>query len=187
MTGTRGNSSSSPGASWVTLTKGRRPFGGARAGAYDRAQVRRKLIIQTHPREPEACYASHCFFRVLSPVETFCVNGRARATARRRFSLTFPGNDEPRVGAFAHDFAPTSSIRGRGTVLQMRTLTRRVGRLGLASASGHCQRAQQAQHAGTSEDASHVGARASQLLRRGSRRRGRRGRGSGRARRRGHR
>ena len=46
-------------------------------------------------------------------VETFCVNGRAHATARRRFLSHFPGNDEPRVGAFAYDFAPTSSIRGR--------------------------------------------------------------------------
>ena len=171
--------SSSPGASWVTLTKGRSPSDGAWAGANSRAKVRRKLIIQTRPREPEACYANHCFFRLLSPVETFCVNGRARATARRRFSLTFPGNDEPRVGAFAHDFAPTSSIRGRGSVRQMRALTRRAGRSGSPSASGHRQRAQQAQHAGASEDASHVGARASQLLRRGSRRRGRRSRGSG--------
>jgi len=45
-------------------------------------------------------------------VETFCVNGRAHATARRRFLSHFPGNDEPRVGAFAYDFAPTSSIGG---------------------------------------------------------------------------
>ena len=80
----------------------------ARMDREGRAKVRRKLIIQTRPREPEACYANHCFFRVLSPVETFCVNGRARATARRRFLSHFPGNDEPRVGAFAHDFAPTS-------------------------------------------------------------------------------
>ncbi len=42
-------------------------------------------------------------------VETFCVNGRAHATARRRFLSHFPGNDEPRVGAFAYDCAPTSS------------------------------------------------------------------------------
>lgn len=73
----------------------------ARMDREGRAKVRRKMVIQTRLREPEACYASHCFFRVLSPVETFCVNGRAHATARRRFSLTFPGNDEPRVGAFA--------------------------------------------------------------------------------------
>ena len=51
---------------------------------------------------------------------------------------------------------------------QMRALTRRAGRLGLASASRHRQRAQQAQHAGTCEDVRHVGARASQLLRLGS-------------------
>lgn len=84
----------------------------ARMGREDRAKNRRKLIIQTHPRELEACYASHCFFRVLSPVETFCVNGRAHATARCRFLSHFPGDLEPRVGAFAHDFAPTSSIGG---------------------------------------------------------------------------
>lgn len=71
-----------------------------------------------------------------------------------------------------HDSAPTSSIRGRGTVRQMRALTRRVGWSGLASASRYRQRAQQAQDAGTCEDARHVGARASQLLRRGSRRSG---------------
>ena len=158
----------------------------ARMGREGRAKVRRKLIIQTHPRESDICYANHCFFRVLSPVETFCVNGRARATARRRFSLTFPGNDEPRVGAFAHDFAPTSSIRGRGSVPPMRTLTRRLGRPGSASASRHRQCTQQAQHAEVSEDASHVGIGASQLLRlgswrRGSRRHGWRRRGSGRA------
>ena len=69
----------------------------------------------------------------------------------------------------------------------MRTLRRRAGRSGSASASRHRQRAQQAQHAGASEDASHVGARASQLLRRGSRWSGRCSRGSGRARRRGSR
>ena len=79
----------------------------ARMDREGREKVRRKFIIQTRPREPDACYASHCFFRVLSPVETFCVNGRAHATARRRFLSHFPGNDEPRVGAFAHDFAPT--------------------------------------------------------------------------------
>ena len=140
----------------------------ARMDRKGHAKVRRKLIIQTRPREPDACYANHCFFRVLSPVETFCVNGRAHATARRRFLSHFPGNDEPRVGAFAYDCAPTSSIRGRGTTRQMRALTRRAGRSGSASASRHRQRAQQAQHAGASEDASHVGARASQLLRRGS-------------------
>ena len=41
--------------------------------------------------------SSGCFLSV----ETFCVNGRAHATPRRRFLLHFPGNDEPRVGAFA--------------------------------------------------------------------------------------
>lgn len=82
----------------------------ARMDREGREKVRRKLIIQTRPREPEACYANHCFFRVLSPVETFCVNGRAHVTARRRFLSHFPGDLEPRVGAFAHDFAPTSSI-----------------------------------------------------------------------------
>ena len=52
--------------------------------------------------------SSGCFLSV----ETFCVIGRAHATARHRLSLTFPGNDEPRVGAFARDSAPTSSIGG---------------------------------------------------------------------------
>lgn len=103
--------------------------------------------------------------------------GRSPSVAVRRFGRWF---------VRPHDSAPTSSIRGRGTACQTRTLTRRVGRSGLASASRHRQRTQQAQHAGTCEDARHVGARASQLLRLGSWRRGSRrrrcGQGSGRAR-----
>lgn len=91
----RSNSSLNPGPSWVTLTKGRSPLGGARAGATGHSQVRRKSIIQTRPQEPDACYASHCFFRVLSPVETFCVNGRAHATTRRRFLSHFPAMASP--------------------------------------------------------------------------------------------
>ena len=38
----------------------------ARMDREGHAKVRRKLIIQTRPREPDACYANHCFFRVLS-------------------------------------------------------------------------------------------------------------------------
>lgn len=134
-------------------------------GAKSEARKRRESITQTRPRQPDACYASHCFFRVLLSVGTFCVNGRAHATARRRFLSHFPGDHE------------------RAWARQMPPLTRRGRRSGSASANRHRQSAQQAQHAGASEDASHVGTRASQLLRRGSRRSGRRGRGSGRARR----
>ena len=67
----------------------------------------------------------------------------------------------------------------------MRTLTRRLGRPGSASASRHRQCTQQAQHADVSEDASHVCIGASQMLRLGSWRRGSRrrrcGQGSGRS------
>lgn len=38
----------------------------ARMDREGRAKVRRKLIIQMRPREPDGCYANHCFFRVLS-------------------------------------------------------------------------------------------------------------------------
>ncbi len=86
--------------------------------------VRRKLIIQTHPREPEACYASHRFFRVLSPAGN--VNGRAHATASPPVSShTFPAI----TSAWARsrsDCAPMS-IRGRGSASGMRALTRRAG------------------------------------------------------------
>lgn len=109
MTGTR----SSPDAFRLSRARGAGWPWRARMDREGHANVRRKLIIQARPRETDACYASHCFFRVLLSVETFCVNGRSHATTRRRFLSHFPGNDEPRVGAFAYDFAPTSSIRGR--------------------------------------------------------------------------
>lgn len=153
-------------------------------GAKSEARKRRESITQTRTRQPDACYASHCFFRVLLSVGTFCVNGRAHATARRRFLSHFPGDHEH---AWARsrktEPRPRRYERGRGSARQMPPLTRRGRRSGSASANRHRQSAQQAQHAGASEDASHVGTRASQLLRRGSRRSGRRGRGSGRARR----
>ena len=155
----------------------------SKKGAKSEARKRRESITQTRPRQPDACYASHCFFRVLLSVGTFCVNGRAHATARRRFLSHFPGDHEHAWARSRKTVPRPRSIRGRGSARQMPPLARRGRRSGSASANRHRQRAQQAQHAGASEDASHVGTRASQLLRRGSRRSGRRGRGSGRARR----
>ena len=60
-TGMKNNSSTSPSASRVTSTKARSPFVAARAApsgcAKSEAKIRRKTIIQTRPREPDACYS----------------------------------------------------------------------------------------------------------------------------------
>lgn len=62
MTGTR----SSPDAFRLSRARGGGWPWRARMDREGHAKVRRKLIIQTRPREPDACYANHCFFRVIS-------------------------------------------------------------------------------------------------------------------------
>ena len=62
MTGTR----SSPDAFRSSRARGGGWPWRARMDREGHAKVRRILIIQTRPREPDACYANHCFFRVIS-------------------------------------------------------------------------------------------------------------------------
>ena len=128
-TGTRRSSSSSPGTSRVTQTKDENPslvtgtperagrF--CRKGAKSEVKIRRKSITQTRTRQPDGCYASHCFFRVLLSVGTFCVNGRAHATARRRFLSHFPGDHEHAWARSRKTGPRPRSIRGRGSARQM--------------------------------------------------------------------
>ena len=68
-------------------------------GATSKTRRRRKTIDETRTRQPDACYADHCSSGVLyhtisRSCGTSCVNGRAHATARRRFLSHFPGDHE---------------------------------------------------------------------------------------------
>ena len=142
-------------------------------GATSKARIRRKMITQTRPRQPDACYANHCSSGVLyhtisRSCGTSCVNGRAHATARRRSPPQSPGDYE-RAWARSRKTEPRPRRENEAGARCVRCLPHAgARRSGSASASRHRQRTQQAQHAGASEDASHVGARASQLLWRGS-------------------